>query len=323
MEKQLDLVGIGECLAELSHLGNGNYQLGYSGDILNALAAAGRLGLKTGLITAIGDDPFLVGLKEILDRENIDLSCAPVIKDKPNGVYFVYVNETGGPSFHFLRKNSAACEAFTAQSITELINYARSAKALLFSSIPLAVMHERERIFELLRAIKGETIIAFDLNVRRALWSDLAELISVFSILAPLVDILFVTDEDDAILFGNRSPQDALADYQRRGFKQVVIRRGGAPTLVGADGEHFDVPVPRVSNIVDTTGAGDVFNAGYIAAMLRHHPAFECAAMGNAAAAVSVETRGGMASGVTIDKVEKLYRPLVKWGTFHGPARHS
>ena len=320
-DRSIDLVGIGECLAEFSHIGEGNYQLGYSGDVLNALAAAGRLGLTTGLITAMGDDPFQMGLQEILEEEHIDLSHAPVLSGKPNGVYFVYVNESGGPSFHFLRKDSAAREAFVCQPLTDLIAYALSARSLLFSSIPLAVMKEREKIFELLAAIKGKTIIAFDLNVRRVLWSDLQDLILMFSLLAPLVDVLFVTDEDDAILFGVRSMKDAMDYYKQHGFNQIVIRRGGASTLAFADGESFQVPVPRVASIVDTTGAGDVFNAGYIAAMLRGHLPYECAAMGNATAAVSVDTRGGRARGVTIDRVEKLYRPLVKWGTFHGPVR--
>jgi 2-dehydro-3-deoxygluconokinase len=320
-EPSIDLVGIGECLAEFSHIGDGNYQIGYSGDVLNALAAAGRLGLKTGLITAIGDDPFQVGLLDILDEEQIDLSHAPVLKGKPNGIYFVYVNDAGGPSFHFLRKDSAAREAFVSQSLPELIEYALSARALLFSSIPLAVMKEREKILELLAAIKGKTIIAFDLNVRKALWSDLQDLISMFALLAPLVDVLFVTNEDDTLLFGPRNMNDAMEYYKQLGFQQIVIRRGGNSTLVYADGQDFQVPVPKVASIVDTTGAGDVFNAGFIAAMLRKHLPYECAAMGNATAAVSVDTRGGRARGVTIERVETLYRPLVKWGTFHGPER--
>jgi len=320
-DRSIDLVGIGECLAEFSHIGDGNYQIGYSGDVLNALAAAGRLGLKTGLITAMGDDPFQMGLQDILEEENIDLSHAPVLHGKPNGVYFVYVNESGGPSFHFLRKDSAAREAFVCQELPELIDYALSARALLFSSIPLAVMKEREKIFELLAAIKGKTIIAFDLNVRKALWSDLQDLISMFPLLAPIVDVLFVTDEDDALLFGVRPVKDAMEYYKQLGFNQVIIRRGGASTLVFAEGQDFQVPVPKVASIVDTTGAGDVFNAGFIAAMLRKHLPYECAAMGNATAAVSVDTRGGRARGVTIERVETLYRPLVKWGTFHGPAK--
>ncbi len=321
MEKQLDLIGIGECLAEFSNIGNDQYQIGYSGDVLNALAAAGRLGLSTGLISAIGDDPFTAGLCEILDAEHIDLSHAPILEGKPNGIYFISLDAMGIPSFHFLRKNSAAREMFTCQPLDSLIEYVRSARALLFSSIPLAVIEEREKLFELLRAVKGETILAFDLNIRRVLWNDIGELIGLLDLLAPLLDVLFITNQDDTILFGSRSGAEALADYARRGFRQIVLRRGGLPTLVSSDGENFEVPVPHVTNIIDTTGAGDAFDAGYIAAMLRHHPSYECAAMGNATASASLGSRGGRAIGLTIDLVEKHYRPLVKWGTFHVPAR--
>ena len=321
MEKKLDLIGIGECLVEFSDIGSGQYQIGYSGDVLNSLSAAGRLGLSTGLLSAIGDDPFTEELRHILNVEHIDLSHAPVLEGKPNGVYFLSIDAMSLPTFHFLRQNSAAREMFNAQPISSLIEYVRSARALLFSSIPLAVIKDRENLFELLRAVKGETILAFDLNIRKALWNDLDELVTLLRQLAPLIDILFITNEDDTILFGPRQASDALNDYVRRGFRQVVIRRGGLPTLVSSDGEQFEVPVPHVANIIDTTGAGDAFDAGYIAAMLRNHLSYESAAMGNATAAVSLESRGGRAVGLTIDRVEKLYRPLVKWGTFHVPTR--
>ncbi len=321
MEKQIDLIGIGECLAEFSDIGSGQYQIGYSGDVLNALSAAGRLGLSTGLISALGNDPFVSGLRHILDLERIDLTHAPILEDKPNGVYFLSIDAMGLPTFHFLRKNSAAREMFNCQSLLSLIEYVRSSRALLFSSIPLAIIKDQDKLFELLRAVKGETILAFDLNIRRALWDDPNELIALLAELAPLIDVLFITNEDDTILFGSRHASEAVADYAARGFRQVVLRRGGLPTLVSSDGESFEVPVPHVANIIDTTGAGDAFDAGYIAAMLRNHPAYECAAMGNATASVSLESRGGRAVGLTIDLVEKRYRPLVKWGTFHVPVR--
>ncbi len=320
MEKILDLVGIGECLVEFSDLGDGQYQVGYSGDVLNALAAAGRLGLRTGILTALGDDPFLQGLLEVLEEERIDRSRVPVLEGKPNGIYFIHLDESGTRRFHFVRNNSAARETFTCQDLSQLIDYARSARALLFSSIPLAVMKDHEKFLELLHAVKGETILAFDLNVRRRLWEDVRDLIGPFQELAPLLDVLFVTDEDDAILFGQRPAGEALEDYARRGFRQIVFRRGGAPTLVKKESESFGVPVPHVTKIVDTTGAGDGFNAGFITAMLRHHASYECAAMGNATAAASLESRGGRATSVSVESVERLYRPLVKWGAFHVPA---
>ena len=324
MEKTLDLIGIGECLVEFNALRSGDdaslYQLGYSGDVLNALACAGRLGLRTGLISAIGDDPFSEGLREVLVSEGIDLTHTPIIEGKPNGVYFVHVDEEGGPKFHFLRKDSAATETFAIQPMSELIHYAGSGRALLFSSIPMAVMKERDKIYDLLGAVQGETAICYDLNVRKALWNSPEDLISILDRLAPLVNVLFVSEEDDKFLFGLRDGKTAIQDYQIRGFSYMIFRRGSEPALVGYHGDLFEVPVPRVSNIVDTTGAGDAFNAGFISAMLNGHLPYECAAMGNAAAASSITSRGGRGSGITIERVQRLYRPLIKWGAFHGPS---
>jgi len=319
--KSLDLVGIGECLVEFSAAGDNLYQLGFSGDVLNSLGAARGLGLSTGLISSLGDDPFTMDLVELLRSENIDLQYSPILEGKPNGVYFIHMSDSAHPSFHFIRKNSAATETFTKQPIEQLIEYGKSAKAVLFSSIPLAVMKESERIFQFLEALRGETLICFDLNVRPALWSNRDDLIQQFDRLAKISDVLFVTNDDDTALFGWREASNALQYYLSRGFKRVVFRRGGQATLVGTPEENFEVPVPKVSAVIDTTGAGDAFNAGYIAALLRKHDTYECTAMGNAAAACSIDSRGGRSSGITIERVEKFYRPLVKWGTFHVPPR--
>src|ERR1041385_794312 len=167
MNTTLDIIGIGECLVELSAVGDGLYQLGQSGDILNALSAAGRLGLRTGLLSALGDDPFTDGLVEVLHSEQIDVSHAPVLEKKANGVYFIHREGQEDHQFHFLRKDSAATYAFVSQPLHELVEYVRSARAILFSSIPLAVMKERERMISLIREAHASDIkVCFDLNVR-------------------------------------------------------------------------------------------------------------------------------------------------------------
>lgn len=326
MNTTLDIIGIGECLIELSSVGDGLYQLGYSGDVLNALSAAGRLGLRTGLLSALGDDPFTEGLAEVLAQEQIDISHAPSLEGKANGVYFIHPDGLEDHQFHFLRKDSAATYAFVSQPLHELVEYVRGSKSLLFSSIPLAVMKERERMISLIReAHAGGVKICFDLNVRTRLWENLNELRDLLPEVAKHVDVLFVTNHDDSHLFGTREPAAAVDHYANLGYREVVYRRGADHTIVGLrDGSKsttiFDVPVPRVVTVVDPTGAGDAFNAGYIAALLRNHPPYECTAMGNATAACSIEVRGGRGTGITVERVERHYRPLVKWGTFKGPA---
>lgn len=325
MEKTLDLVGIGECLVEFSFAGDGLYQIGHSGDVLNTLAAARRLGLTTGLISALGDDPFTPGLEDVLTEEQIDLTCSPIVTGKPNGVYFIHPNDGGDSDFHFYRSDSAATFAFAAQPVEDLVRYAKQARAIMFSSIPLAVMKQRERMIEVIREASSETIICFDLNVRTKLWPRIEDLRDLLPELAPYVRVLLVTDEDDVDLFGSRDAAAAVDHYCNLGYREVVYRRGRDKTMVGlrqagrTSTDFFEVPVPKGVHIVDTVGAGDAFDAGYIAAMLRHHPPYECTAMGNATAACSLESRGGRGTGITVQRVEKYYRPLVKWGTFKGP----
>ncbi len=322
----MDIIGIGECLVEMSAVGDGLYQLGYSGDILNSLSAAGRLGLTTGLLSALGDDPFTEGLTDVLNSEQIDISHCPVVGHKANGMYFIHPDDIEDHQFHFLRADSAATFAFVAQPLHELVDYVRSAKALLFSSIPLAVMKERERMISLIREAHSSGVkVCFDLNIRTRLWENLDTLRDLLPEIASYINVLFVTNHDDEHLFGSREPAAAVDHYVNLGYREVVFRRGADHTVVGLRDAGkstaiFDVPVPRVVTVIDPTGAGDAFNAGYIAALLRNHPPYECTAMGNATAACSIEVRGGRGTGISVERVERHYRPLVKWGTFKGPA---
>src|SRR5207248_700664 len=127
--------------------------------------------------------------------EQIDLSHAPVLEKKANGVYFIHTDGLEDHQFHFLRKDSAATYAFVSQPLHELVEYVRTARAILFSSIPLAVMKERERMISLIREAHASGIkVCFDLNVRTRLWDDLDELRDLLPEIAPYVDVLFVTN---------------------------------------------------------------------------------------------------------------------------------
>jgi 2-dehydro-3-deoxygluconokinase len=287
---EIDLIGIGECLVEFTEQQDGSFIKDYSGDVLNTLSAARRLGASCSLLSTFGQDPFLPGLQEVLSAEKIDFSECPVHPTAPNGVYFV-IREGGRRAFHFLRSGSAARDTLRMRDVEEWVKVASKARALFFSAIPLAVMYDRGHLFELLHRLKGSTTIYFDLNFRSALWTKPEELTELLLQLATVVDHLLVTNDDHYQLTGDGSAPNALEYYRKLGFEAVVFRQGADVTFYQFAGQTVIVPtIPNVQ-CIDPTGAGDAFNAGFIFANERSP--FERVLFANAVAASSLCHAGG------------------------------
>lgn len=85
-------------------------------------------------------------------------------------------------------------------------------------------------------------------------------------------------------------------------FPTVVIKTGADGAILFADGEKFALKAPRGGPVVDTTGAGDSFNAGFLAARLQNRPPCEALAWGVACGTLSVRAVGG--AGVRLDQGE-------------------
>jgi 2-dehydro-3-deoxygluconokinase len=161
-----------------------------------------------------------------------------------------------------------------------------------------------------LRSCHDATRIAFDINYRSALWPRPDELRALIEELASVAEILLVSEEDDRALFGERSPDVALAHYAKMGYTRIVFRRGPLPTQALIDGRQLEVPaIPGIS-VVDATGAGDAFNAGLIAAQIAGRSWYDSIAYANAAAASVLGTPGGRAVGVTQLTIAELAKRI-------------
>jgi 2-dehydro-3-deoxygluconokinase len=83
----------------------------------------------------------------------------------------------------------------------------------------------------------------------------------------PHVDIALCALDDCTSLFGDTDPNVATERWRSAGVSEVVVTEGGAPCLVIGK-ETTLVPARAAPDVVDTSGAGDAFNAGYLHARL-------------------------------------------------------
>jgi 2-dehydro-3-deoxygluconokinase len=294
MDKQFDLIGIGECLIELFEEAPHSYKQSIAGDVFNTLFYASRLGLKTGFISNFGNDDLTKNILGVMHHEGIDRSCTSYSDKKTNGMYLISTNESGDPHYSFWRSDSAARETLQTINVKILENYIASSKYFHFSAIALAILHEREILISLLKKLQGKTIITFDTNFRKGLWDDIAKLKTFIESASSFVDVLFVSKTDDENIFGVRTAKDAMKHYQELGFKLIIYKQGSDAVLAWDGNAIFKVPTIKDIKVLDATAAGDAFNAGFIAAQNLGKNNIDSIYFGNKCAAKVISVKGGL-----------------------------
>ncbi len=107
-------------------------------------------------------------------------------------------------------------------------------------------------------------------------------------------DIALPTFPDEQQLFGDASPQATLDRLGEAGIKEAVVKNGTEDALVLFDGETVSVPAVQIDNPLDTTGAGDAFNGGYLAARLNGLNGPDAARKAHSTSAAAVSVRGAL-----------------------------
>jgi 2-dehydro-3-deoxygluconokinase len=288
-----DIVGIGEALVEFAEVEPNRYVQSFAGDVLNTLYYASRLGLKTTFFSTIGADTFGSDLEASLLEHHI-ASSELLHSTKPNGLYIIRTSAEGEPQFTFHRSDSAARTTFESCTDSQIHDVLTMAPAIIVSAIGLAIFRNVERLVVALETMQPKPVVYFDSNVRAALWPDLEILRCWVVHLAPIVDILSVSVADDRQLFGPRTHKEMLAYYSDLGYSNIVLRDGPNHIHLRFDGTESVVATHTVLQPVDTTGAGDAYNAAFLYGWLRGLDATICSALGSASAAQVIQHRGGL-----------------------------
>ncbi len=148
-------------------------------------------------------------------------------------------------------------------------------------------------------ARKAGSLVAFDPNYRPRLWHGREEAQAAIADALAVTDIALPTFPDEQMLFGDSDPRETARRLART-VSEIVVKNGEQPALVVKDGAEEHVGAVHVAAPVDTTGAGDSFNGGYLAARLAGHPPVEAARRAHQVAAAVVQVRGALAPFETL-----------------------
>jgi len=270
------IVSVGEGMLELARA-DGSWQLRYGGDTLNTAIHLARLGCETSYLTALGTDPYSEDLRQTWEAEGIDTSLVLRHPARRPGLYAISTDDRGERSFTFWREGSAASRMFDLPDMERALHEAANAQLLYFSLISLAILPPdgRDRLLELARRVRSNGgAVAFDGNYRPSLWSSTDEARDVRDAAIACCDIGLPTCDDEEKLDGSSEPGSIAEHWTSMGACEVLVKLGEEGCFVA--GSRTAVPAPVIA--VDSSGAGDAFNAGYLAARLGGRD-FETAAL--------------------------------------------
>lgn len=266
------LTGIGECMIELSDAGEGLLRKGFAGDVVNTLWYA-RKGLpesvSTNFFTGLGEDELSVSMTSFLNDAGISTSDVVIVPDRRPGLYMIHL-DGAERSFSYWRERSAA--RMLANDRERMKTVIQSSDALYVSGITLAILpdDDAQHLIELLgSASKSGKAVAFDPNIRPALWADKNRIAPTISACAAASSIVLPSFEDEVSAFGDKTPQETAERYRNLGADLVIVKNGPNATLVKSLESEMSYAAPHVETPVDTTGAGDSFNGAFLANYLQ------------------------------------------------------
>jgi len=297
-DEKKQVVAIGEVMIEMARGNDGRYGTACGGDTFNTAVYLARAGIEVAYATALGDDHYSDGIVSMATAEGIRTDLILRVPGRLPGLYMIETDKKGERRFRYWRGEAPARELFELPDWNRIAEAMMGARLIFFSGITLS-LYSNTGLGRLLAVIEMArqqgAKVAFDGNFRPHGWKgDLPRTRTVFMEALKRVDVALPTFDDEAVLWGDPSPEATVERLQAFGIGEIVVKNGPNSALVAAGGRQEFVPSIEVADPVDTTAAGDSFNAAYMAARLSGENPATAATAGHKLAAEKVRHRGAI-----------------------------
>jgi 2-dehydro-3-deoxygluconokinase len=306
-----DLVTLGETMIRLSPPAPQRLEqaavleINVGGAESNLAVAMARLGFRAAWLSRLPENAWGRRIVETLRAQNVDVSGVTWAKGERVGTYFVEYGRAPRPiQVLYDRADSAMSRLSIADIPWEMLEGARLAHC---TGITPALSNSCAQATEafMRRAREKGACVSFDVNYRALLWSP-AQAAEALERYCRLADVVFVGWRDLATVFGAQgSPEQAAPSWRERwGCQTLVVTLGESGALGCEAQEILQVPAYPVE-IADRLGAGDAFDAGFLAARLNGRSLSDCLRYGTALSALCMTIPSDLAL-VTAEEVEAL-----------------
>ena len=286
---------IGECMVELRPVEDGHLRRGFAGDAYNTAVYLKRSApdLDVAFLTATGDEALSDAMVGTWRSEGISDRLVFRIPGQRPALYLIETNAKGDRKFHYWRSETPAKEwlrLLLAAGGAELLD---KAELVYLSGISLAILNyaDRQAAIELLGSLK--TKVAFDPNIRPALWKSMDEARHSFEGMAKISSIVLPSRQDYQLMYDMDDPDEQIRFTATLTDGEIALTCDEDGCRLRAGYQIVAMPTQAVK-VVDTSGAGDSFNGAYLAARLHGKDAMQAAKSGLEMAARVVAQPGAI-----------------------------
>jgi 2-dehydro-3-deoxygluconokinase len=291
------LACIGECMIELSQLDldAGSARIGFAGDTLNTATYLARLGVPVSYVTNLGVDAFSVKMLEGFAAEGIGCGLVGRHETRLPGLYSIEIDGRGERSFRYWREASAARTLF--QGVGATLDDLAGFGGIYLSGITLAILPAdvRATLIGRLGEMRARGVmVVFDSNYRPRLWPDEDTARAAFEAMWRVTTLGLPSLDDEEKLYPGLGAARVLDRISALGVEEIALKNGALGPVLRVEGEDLTLQFAAAERVVDTTGAGDSFNAGYLAARVAGAAPAEAAAAGHRLARVVIGYPGAI-----------------------------
>ena len=257
------------------------------GSAANFAAQMARLGVKTGLISCIGNDLYGQTMLRDLGRAGVDTSTVLVLDKQPTGIFLSIVDDAG-------KRNvvvQPGANKFLEKHVLDESLLVRASTIHMAGGFPMMT----ERAAEI--ATVNGIVFSFDPG-RAASSVD-------FKRVLPQTDLLFMNEHEVKTYAGINPNESALRRFAKT-FPGILVVKLAQRGAVATDGFEFCKSEAFNVKVVDTLGAGDAFAAGFVAAWTRCEKIEQALHMANAVAALTIRERGAQNGQPSLDETAKF-----------------
>jgi 2-dehydro-3-deoxygluconokinase len=268
----MDVITIGDAMITFDPWTKGpmrfvhTFERKVGGAELNVAIGCARLGLKAGWISRLGNDEFGRYIKHFVQGEGIDLSEVRLMDGYPTSLNFKEIMEDGSSRTFYYRANSPT-STMGPDDLNE--EYFKQAKLLHITGVFPAIGGQNYEIIK--RAIelakKHGLLISFDPNIRLKMWSkeEAKEKLSAF---LESADIILTGQEEAELLLGENDPEKIIKTLSGMGISHIAIKQGEKGSIGYYGGQIVEAQPVKPRKVVDTVGAGDGYDAGFVYGVL-------------------------------------------------------
>lgn len=300
----IDILCVGEALIDFIGQQSGaqindtsDYHRYLGGSPTNVAMNSARLGLKSAVVSSVGNDGFGSYIIDELKREGVKIDFIKKINDEPSSIIFITrTNET--PDFVPFRKADYQIteDQITKETLLKTTIYHTTCFALSKNPAQSVILKKAEEAFHL------GCKLSIDINYAEKLWKSKNQALDIIKSYCRFNPLVKISEDDMLRLFEKKLPHEDIFDFfHSKGVEIVCLTLGRNGVKLSQTGKKIiELPAIQVDKVMDVTGAGDAFWSGYLFAYIKDKPQDTCLKIGLQLAALKLQNVGRLPDNIKI-----------------------